>query len=62
MLIWYSKEFKNAFPEKVKNLKNNSIKSISTDFFYHSILDLIEIENFNYQKEKSVISDGIFLN
>ena len=24
MLIWYSNEFKNAFPEKIKNLKNRS--------------------------------------
>jgi len=60
MLIWYSNEFKNAFPEKIKNLKNNSSKNITTDFFYHSILDLIDIKNFNYQKEKSVINDDFF--
>ena len=60
MLIWYSNEFKNAFPEKIKNLKNNSSKNITTDFFYHSILDLIDIKNFNYQKDKSVINDDFF--
>ncbi len=55
MLVWFSNEFKTAYPEKIDYLKRNSIKTISTDFFFHSILDLIEIENFSYQKNESIL-------
>ncbi len=54
MIVWYSDEFKKAHPDKVRNLKNNADKKITTDFFFNSILDLIEVENFNYVKSKSI--------
>jgi lipid A ethanolaminephosphotransferase len=54
MVIWYSGCFKQAYPEKIKNLHNNVSKQITTDFFFHTILDLIEVENFNYNKSQSI--------
>lgn len=54
MIIWYSEAFKISYPEKVKNLQNNASKKITTDFFFHTILDLIEVENFNYNKSQSI--------
>jgi glucan phosphoethanolaminetransferase (alkaline phosphatase superfamily) len=56
MILWYSDEFKTAYPEIVAALKENQFKFFSTDFFYHSILDLYKVQNFDYQKEKSVFS------
>jgi len=56
MLVWYSNEFEKAHPDKVKNLKNNASTRITTDFFFNSILDLIDVENFNYIKSKSIFS------
>jgi len=49
-------KFKTAYPEIVAALKENQFKFFSTDFFYHSILDLYKVQNFDYQKEKSVFS------
>ncbi|RXP45875.1 phosphoethanolamine transferase [Lutibacter sp. HS1-25] len=54
MFIWYSDSFKQTYPEKIKNLQLNASKQITTDFFFHSILDLIEIQNFNYEKSQSI--------
>lgn len=56
MLVWYSKAFENAYPNKIAALKENSLKNITTDFFFHSILDLINVENFPYQKELSIFN------
>jgi len=54
MIIWFSEEFKQAYPTKIKNLKQNVLESITTDFFFHSILDLIEVQNFEYKKGESI--------
>lgn len=59
MLIWYSDNFQKEFPEYINNLKENSVNSISTDFFYHSILDLLKVQNFNYDKSKSIFSKDV---
>lgn len=56
MIVWCSNEFKSAFPNKVKTLKINSKKFITTDYFFHSILDLVEIQNFEYSKNKSIFN------
>jgi glucan phosphoethanolaminetransferase (alkaline phosphatase superfamily) len=54
MLVWYSNEFKEAYPEKIQNLKLNSFQNISTDFFFNSVLDILEIQNFSFKKEESI--------
>ena len=56
MLIWYSDEFRNSYPELIKNLKINSPSKLSTDILYHSILDMISIENFKYDKSQSIFN------
>ena len=56
MIVWFSNEFEKAYPNKIKNLKNNASKKITTDFFFHSILDLIDIQNFEYQKSNSIFN------
>ena len=54
MFVWYSDKLKAAYPEIIDALKVNSTKIISTDFFYHSILNLYKVEKIDYQKEKSI--------
>ena len=56
MIVWYSNSFKETYPEKIQNLKLNSLKKITTDFFYNSILDLLDIQNFEYQNEESIFN------
>lgn len=59
MIIWYSDDFKKAYPEKIKNLQSNASKQITTDFFFHTILDLIEVQNFKYEKTNSIFNKKI---
>ena len=41
-------------PMKTAHLISNKNDTISTDFLFHSILDLSEIKGFNFKKEKSI--------
>lgn len=56
MLVWYSKEYEQTYPDKITGLKQNSLENITTDFFFHSVLDLIDVENFTYQKDLSIFN------
>lgn len=56
MFIWYSDQFKKEFPEKVSSLLEKKNDTIATDFLYHSILDLSEIRNFEYDKKESIFN------
>jgi glucan phosphoethanolaminetransferase (alkaline phosphatase superfamily) len=56
MFIWYSDQLNNSYPELIEALKENSLKNIPTDFFYHSILDLNKVQNIDYKKEKSIFN------
>lgn len=62
MIVWFSEEFKQAYPSKIQHLKQNCLEHITTDFFFHSILDLIEVQNFNYEKEKSIFWNNKSIN
>lgn len=59
MLIWYTDDFERAYPTYVKNLKLNSSKKITTDFFFNSMLDLVAIKNFDYKKSQSIFRDTL---
>ncbi len=59
MMIWYSDSFKNQFPEYVHTLKEKSNSSISTDFFYHSVLDFYKVQNFDYDTSKSIFNQDV---
>ncbi len=57
-LVWYSDEFEEHNSLKIKSLNNNTKDNITTDFLYHSVLDLIDIQKFNYQKDKSIFNSN----
>ena len=56
MLVWYSENFKKKYPLKIKKLIAKKQHAITTDFLFHSILDIGSIENFRYAKEQSIFN------
>lgn len=54
MLVWFSENFKTNNPKTIENLINNKDKNYTTDFLFHSILSVSEIEGFKYDKKKSI--------
>ena len=56
MLVWFSSNFEKNSPLKISNLKAKKKDSITTDFLFHSILDIAKIENFNYIKSQSIFN------
>lgn len=56
MLVWYSNEFKNQFPKMIENLHQNKSKKITTDFLFHTVMDLFKIENFKYNTNESIFN------
>ena len=59
MIIWYSDSFKNEFPKYISSVIKNKDKSISTDFFFHSILDFYKVQNFDYDQSKSIFYEDV---
>ena len=49
-------KFKKSYLLKIDNLKSKKLDSISTDFLFHSILDIGNIQNFKYEKEQSIFN------
>lgn len=56
MLVWYSDNFEKNYPVKINQLKSKKQDSITTDFLFHSILDISGIENYKYYKNKSIFN------
>jgi glucan phosphoethanolaminetransferase (alkaline phosphatase superfamily) len=62
MLLWYSNEFAEQYPAKIKNLKANASKRITTDFLFNTFLDFYNIENFNFDRTKSILNPKMNFN
>jgi len=54
VLFWYSKAFERNHPKQVEMLYKNANKNITLDFFYHSMLDLLQIEGIDTIPTESV--------
>jgi glucan phosphoethanolaminetransferase (alkaline phosphatase superfamily) len=54
MIAWCSDKFKTKNQPKTEHLQSVKNDSISTNFLFHSILDISEIKGFNYKKEESI--------
>ncbi|WP_299012810.1 phosphoethanolamine transferase [uncultured Polaribacter sp.] len=57
MLVWYSENFKNKNPLIVKNVISNQQQKFTTDFLFHSILDVSKIKGFKIDNTQSIFSD-----
>ncbi|MBC3758518.1 sulfatase-like hydrolase/transferase [Hyunsoonleella sp. SJ7] len=54
MIVWVSKKFKESFPEKVESLFYNRNKPYTTDIIYHSLIDLLDTNQLEYDKSLSI--------
>lgn len=65
LMVWYSDEYKEAYPEKVANMIKHKDEPVSADHVFWSVLDMagIEIEQGTRSKEQgldmSVFSDTL---
>jgi glucan phosphoethanolaminetransferase (alkaline phosphatase superfamily) len=44
MLVWYSDEYANKYPEKVENLQKNKTKAVSSQVLFYSLLDMANVK------------------
>ena len=56
MLVWFSNNFKKSYPLEIQKLISKKQDSITTDFLFHSILDISKIENYKYLKNQSIFN------
>lgn len=56
MLVWFSNNFEKSYPLEIQKLKSKKQDSITTDFLFHSILDISKIENYKYLKNQSIFN------
>jgi glucan phosphoethanolaminetransferase (alkaline phosphatase superfamily) len=56
MIIWYSNHFKQTFPDKVNTLVKNKDKAYTTDLVYNSLLQLIDIHNYEINEKESIFN------
>ena len=56
MLVWFSSNFEKNYPLKSHQLKSKKNDSITTDFLFHSILDISKIESYKFEKGKSIFN------
>ena len=54
MITWYSNSFKELYPEKVTALINNQNNFYSTDIIYHSLIDLLDVDEIDYDRNLSI--------
>ena len=57
-IVWISEKFKENYPDKTNQLKKKIDSKITTDFLYNSVLDLVEIQLFKYNRSKSIFSNN----
>ncbi|WP_299054355.1 phosphoethanolamine transferase [uncultured Polaribacter sp.] len=56
MLVWFSNHFQKNYPLKIQKLKLKRQDSITTDFLFHSVLDIGNVENYKYLKAQSIFN------
>lgn len=54
LIIWYSDKFYKKNKILVEILASNQSKKTDLDFFFHSIIDLYQIDKIEYNKNKSI--------
>lgn len=54
LIVWYSDQFKEQFPNKIEKLKGRKNETIPLDYIYHSVLDIYEVDDQYYNKQESL--------
>lgn len=54
-LSWYSNQFKQAYPEKIRQAEQHQNKALSTNAIFHSLLDAGSISSPFFKRELSLL-------
>ncbi len=54
--FWYSQKYLQAFPEKVRNLKENANKPWKNDMIFHSVIDAADFKSPIIDYSQSILS------
>ena len=52
--VWYSDQYQQKYPEKIKALKRNKEKLYNTSFLFHSILTAADVESVYINKSENI--------
>lgn len=55
-LVWYSDQYKTAFPDKIHRLKRNTKARLATENMFHTLLDMGDIAYPDERLERSFLS------
>ncbi|MFV0541064.1 MAG: phosphoethanolamine transferase [Aestuariibaculum sp.] len=58
MVVWFPREFIKRNPNKTKNLLEKKNQNITTDFLFHSFMDIFKIEGISYQRDLSLFKQA----
>ena len=57
IVMWFSPQFIEGYPDKIIAAENNLLKGISTNAIYHTFIDAANINTQYYNSELSLIND-----
>lgn len=57
LVTWFSSKFKEAKADKVEAAQSNSLKPISTNVVFHTLLDMADIDTEYFTKERSLVNE-----
>ena len=60
-MVWYSDEYKEAYPNKVANVKEHKHESVCADYVFWSVLGMtnIRIDKALQQEGKSIFEEQL---
>lgn len=63
LMVWYSEEYKQAYPEKIANMVRHKDKPVCADHIFWSVLDMadVHIDSTMQQHDMSVYGDTLML-
>lgn len=59
MLIWFSSEYKENYPDAIENAIKNNSKPITTNVVFHTVLDLANIKTEYLNEERSLVNSQL---
>lgn len=62
MIAWFSKGYKNEYPNKYTTFLNNADKLFSNDLFYDTMVGVFDIDTDNYSKKYDLTNENYHLN
>lgn len=58
MLMWFSNQYKEEYPQMAANVRLNETKPVSTNIIFHTLLDVAEIKTRYFEPDLSVANNN----